>query len=78
MGLWRKRLSHKDRAKLWMQASPWGRNGGSIIAVKQRHTGAFHKREKLKRKREARLRAEQAAYETRRVLQAPIQDESSG
>ena len=35
MRRWRRTLRPKQRAKLDMQASSWGRNGGSIVAPKR-------------------------------------------
>jgi hypothetical protein len=75
MGRWRKALSPNQRAKLEGQASPWGRNGGSIVAPKRRRTSTARRNEKLRREREARLRAEQADYEAR--LAAPWKIEKS-
>ena len=69
MGCWRKTLSPNQRAKLEGQGSRWGRNGGSIVAPKRRRTRTARRNEKLRRERETRLQAEQAAYEAR--LQAP-------
>ena len=66
MASWCKTLSRKDRSKLCVQASPWGCNGGSIIAPGLRNRRAARRHEKLKRDREAHLRAEQIAYEARR------------
>ena len=65
----------RARRKLKTQASLWGRHGGNLIAPKPRHGKTFHKREKLRRKREALLRAEQATYdEARHAYQAPTED----
>jgi len=77
MVLWRKRLSRKDRPKLCIRASPWGRQGGSVITRGLRHGKTARKREKLKRQREARFKAEQAAYEALRALPSPIKDTRS-
>ena len=57
-----------------MHRSPWGRSGGNIIAVGLRHGKTARRNKKLKRKREARLEAEHAAYEVRRAIPAPIED----
>jgi hypothetical protein len=73
MDLWRKRLGRKDRAKLWVPASDWGRNGG-IIALGLRHGRTARRNKKLKREREARFKTQQDAYETRRALPAQIVD----
>jgi hypothetical protein len=70
MRRWRKTLSQKQRAKLDMQSSPWGRKGGSIVALKRRwKTKTARTNELLRREREARFQAEQADYEAR--LAAP-------
>jgi hypothetical protein len=69
MRRWHKTLRPNQRAKLEVQASPWGRNGGSIVAPKRRRTRTARRNEKLRREREACLRAEQADYEAR--LAAP-------
>jgi GH24 family phage-related lysozyme (muramidase) len=66
MASWCKTLSRKDRSKLRVQSSPWGCNGGSIIAPGLRNRRAARRHEKLKRQRVAHLRAEQSAYEARR------------
>jgi GH24 family phage-related lysozyme (muramidase) len=66
MASWCKTLSRKDRSKLRVQASPWGCNGGSIIAPGLRKRRAARRHEKLKRDRGTHLRAEQSAYEARR------------
>jgi hypothetical protein len=68
MDLWFRSLSRKDKAKLKMERSTWGRDGGRIIAPKTRRTKTFRKNEKLRREREARYRAEHAAYEARCAL----------
>ena len=72
MGLWRNRLGRKDREKLWTPISSWGRQGGSIITLGLRHGKTARRNKKLKRDREARLEAEQTAYEARRTRAAPI------
>jgi hypothetical protein len=74
MNVWFKTLSRSDRAKLAFQGSRWGRQGGSMIAPKRRPTRAYRKREELRREREARSKAEYAAYESRRVLPPPIKN----
>jgi hypothetical protein len=68
MASWCKTLSRKDRSKLRVQASPWGCNGGSIIAPGLRNRRVARRHEKLKRQRGAHLRAEQSAYEARRRI----------
>jgi hypothetical protein len=73
MRRWRKSLSRKERAKLETRVSPWASNGGSIVAPKRRRTKAARKHEKLRRQREARFRAERAAYEARRALRWKIE-----
>jgi hypothetical protein len=75
MGRWRETLSPNQRAKLEGQASPWGRNGGSIVAPKRRRTKTARRNEKLRREREERLQAQQADYEAR--LAAPWKIEKS-
>jgi hypothetical protein len=65
MGRWRKTLSPNQRARLEVQASPWARNGGSIVTPKRRRTRTARKNEKLRREREARFQTEQADYEAR-------------
>ena len=65
-------LSYKDRGKLKMPRSPWGRCGGNIVAVGLRQGKTARRDKKLKRHREARFKAEQAAYEVRRTLPASI------
>lgn len=72
MDLWRKRLNRKDRAKLWMSSSRWGQQGGTIIATGLRHGKTARRNKKLKRRREARLKAEQIACEVRCALPAQI------
>jgi hypothetical protein len=72
--VWRKSLSHKDRAKLATQASPWGREGGTVIALKPRRSRAFHEREKLRRERQARFHAAQATYEAECGADHPIDE----
>jgi hypothetical protein len=72
MDLWVRTLSYKDRGKLKMPRSPWGRRGGSIVAVGLRQGKTTRRNRKLKRHREARFKAEQAAYEVRRTLPALI------
>jgi hypothetical protein len=69
MDLWFRSLSRKDKAKLKIEGSTWGRDGGRIIASKARRTTkTFRKNEKLRCEREARYRAEHAAYEARCAL----------
>ena len=58
MGHWRKTLSPNQRAKLEGQTSPWGRNGGSIVAPKRRRTSMARRNEKLRRERETRQSAD--------------------
>jgi hypothetical protein len=70
--LWRKNLNRKGRSKLEMQMSPWGRDGGSIIKLGLRQGKTARRNKKLKREREARFKAEQAAYEARLILPAKI------
>jgi hypothetical protein len=65
LDFWFSTLSHKDRRKLKTQGSPWGRSGGNIVAVGLRHGKTARRKKKLKRQREARFKAEQAAYEAR-------------
>jgi hypothetical protein len=72
MDLWVSTLSYKDRGKLKMPRSPWGRCGGNIVAVGLRQGKTARRNRKLKRQREARFKAEQAAYEVRRTLPASI------
>jgi hypothetical protein len=76
MDLWFSRLSYRDRGKLKMDRSLWGRNGGSMIRLGLRHGKTARRNKKLKREREARFSAENAAYEARRTLQAPIEVET--
>jgi hypothetical protein len=71
---WRKTLNQKQRAKLEIKISPWGRNGGSIVLPKRR-TKTARRNETLRREREARFQAEQADYEAR--LAAPWKIEKS-
>ena len=74
MDLWRKRLPYRARAKLNMDRSPWARHGGGMIALGVRHGKTARRNKKLKREREARFKADQAAYEARRTGQVPIED----
>ena len=74
MDLWFSTLSYKDRGKLKMHRSAWGRNGGSTIALGLRHGKTARSLKKLKRDREARFKADQTAYEARRTLPAAIDD----
>jgi hypothetical protein len=74
MDLWFSTLSHKDRRKLKMTCSTWGRRGGNIIAVGVRHGKAARRNKKLMRERVARLKAEHVAYEVRRSLPASIEN----
>ena len=74
--LWFSTLSYQERGKLKMQRTPWGRAGGTI-ALGLRHGKTARKNKKLKREREARFRAEKAAYEARRVLPAPVDPDRS-
>ena len=67
MGLWFGTLSNRDRGKLKLHRSSWGRNGGSIIALGLRHGKTARRNKKLKREREDRFEADQAAYEARRA-----------
>jgi hypothetical protein len=76
MDLWFSTLSYRDRGKLKMDRSPWGRHGGSIIALGPRHGKTARKNKKLKREREARFKGEKAAFEARRDLPAKIVDRS--
>jgi hypothetical protein len=55
-----------------MDRSPWGSYGGSMIALSPRYGKTARKNKKLKRERETRLKAEQAAYVARRDLPPPI------
>jgi hypothetical protein len=71
MDLWVSTLSYKDRGKLKMPRSPWGRCGANIVA---RQGKTARRNRKLKRRREARFKAEQAAYEALRTLPPPITD----
>jgi len=71
---WRKKLSSKNCSKLQTQGSRWERDGGNIIWVGLRHGKTARRNEKLSREREARFKAEQAAYEARCILAAPIKD----
>ena len=72
--VWFGTLSYKKRGKLNMQRSEWGRHGGSIISPGLRHGKTARRNEKLKRKRQNRFKAEQAAYEAGRLLPAPISE----
>ena len=76
MDLWVPTLSYKDRRKLKMPRSPWGRCGGNIVAVGRRQGKTARRNRKLKRQREARFKAEQTAYEARRALPPPITDQN--
>ena len=76
MDLWVSTLSYKDRGKLKMPRSPWGRCGGNIVAVGLRQGKTARRNRKLKRKREARFKAEQTAYEARRALPPRITDQN--
>jgi hypothetical protein len=71
MDHWYSSLSCRDRGKLNMHRSAWGRHGGTI-ALGLRHGKTARRHKKLKREREARLKADQAAYEARRALPASI------
>ena len=57
-----------------MNRSPWGRHGGNTIALGVRHGKTARRLKKLKRDREVRFKADQAAYEVRRTLPVPIED----
>jgi hypothetical protein len=72
--LWFSRLPYKERARLKMSRSRWGRDGGSIIALGVRHGRTARRNKKLKRERQARFKAEQFAYEARRSAQDTIKD----
>jgi len=72
MDLWVSTLSYKDRGKLKMHRSPWGRHGGSI-ALGLRHGKTARKNQKLKRERQSRFKAEKANYEALRSLPAKIE-----
>jgi hypothetical protein len=72
MDRWFHTLSFGDRRKLKMQRSPWGRHGGNIVAVGLRPGKTARRNKKLKREREARFKADQAAYQARRADQARI------
>ena len=74
MGLWFGTLSNRDRGKLKMHRSSWARHGGSIIALGLRQGKTARRNKKLKREREARFKAEQAAYKARRAGPVPIED----
>ncbi len=76
MDLWVSTLSYKDRGKLKMPRSPWGRCGGNIVAVGLRQGKTARRNRKLKRQREARFKAEQTAYEARRTLPPQITDQN--
>lgn len=69
---WFKTLSYRDRGKLKMHRSTWGREGGSVISLGVRHGKTVRTHKKLKREREARLKADRAAYEARRTIPAAI------
>src|SRR5512146_2300680 len=71
MDRWFSTLSYKDRAKLKIDRSPWGRDGGNTVTVGLRHGKTARRNKKLKREREARFSAERAAYEVRRSLRPP-------
>ena len=49
MDLWVSTLSYKDRGKLKMPRSPWGRCGGNIVAVGLRQGKTARRDKKLKR-----------------------------
>ena len=68
MVLWFRALPSKDRAKLKIHRTSWGRHGGNIITLGPQHGKTGRKNKKLKRERKARLKAEQAAYVARRDL----------
>ena len=72
--LWFSTLPYKERGKLKMPRSRWGRNGGSIIALGVRHGRTARRNRQLKRDREARFKSEQAAYQARRADQAAIEN----
>jgi hypothetical protein len=75
MDRWFGGLSYRDRGKLNMHRSPWGRDGGTIMpGLRQGKTARRNK--ELKREREARFKAEQVAYEARRNLPAAIENET--
>lgn len=65
MDLWFRTLTPRDRGRLKIERSSWGRNGGSTIVLGPRHGKTARRQAKLKREREARLKAEQAAYVAR-------------
>jgi hypothetical protein len=73
MDRWFRTLSPKDRGKLKMDCSPWGGRGGSIIALGPWQGRTARRNKKLKREREARLKAEKSAYEARLALPAKIE-----
>ena len=77
MDLWFRTLSYRDRGKLKMYRRPWARHGGNIIAAGLRQGKTARRNKKLKREREARFKAEKAAYEARRDLPAPIDTNTS-
>ena len=60
MDPWVRTLSHRERGKLRMDRSSWGRYGGSIIALGTRQGKTARKNKKLKREREAHFKAEKA------------------
>jgi hypothetical protein len=71
---WYSSLSYRDRARLNMHRSNWGRYGGNTIAPGMRHGKTARSLKKLKREREARFEADLAAYEARRTHTAPIEN----
>jgi hypothetical protein len=72
MDLWVGTLSHTNRRKLKTTQSSWARQGGNIVAVGLRPGKTARRNKKLKREREARFKADQAAYQARRADQARI------
>jgi hypothetical protein len=72
MDLWFGTLSYRERGKLKIHRTSWRRHGANIIALRPQHGKTVRKNKKLKREREARLKAEQAAYVARRDLPPPI------
>ena len=72
MDLWFRTLSYRDRGKLKMHRTSWGRHEGNIIAMGLRQGKTARTQARLKREREVRLKAEQAAYVARRDLPPPI------
>ena len=72
MDLWFGTLSHTNRRKLKTPRSSWARQGGNIVAVGLRPGKTARRNKKLKRERGARFKADQAAYQARRVDQARI------